>query len=224
MTKFKICGLREPEHVRAAAEAGADFLGFVFVPGVRREISPERGRDLIFDFRHSTGAGQKVRPLLVGLFANQPLEEVNRIISFSGLDAAQLCGDESPGYWHDIEAKVIRQIKVREEGTKAEVIETVTERVNEVLGAGHLALLDKSESGSLGGTGLTFDWRIAGAVARHFRIMLAGGLTPQNVAEAIATVAPWGVDVSSGVETNGVKDPAKIAAFADAVRASRKAG
>ena len=224
MTKFKICGLREMEHVRAATDASADFLGFVFVPGVRREVSPEQATELILDLRRSERGGRKGHPLLVGLFANQPIEEVNGIIRCCGLDAAQLCGDEPPAYWHDVEAKVIKQIKVREEGTEAEAIETVIERVEEVLDAGHLALLDKSEVGSLGGTGRTFDWRIAGAAARHFKIILAGGLTPQNVGEAIATVAPWGVDVSSGVETNGIKDPAKIAAFADAVRAGRSAG
>lgn len=211
MTKFKICGLREVGHALAAAEAGADFLGFVFVPGVRRQLGDEQARAVIQEYRRVRGSGG---PRLVGLFANQPLEDVNRIILSCGLDLAQLCGDESLDYCERVEALVIRQIKVR----KGQPVDEVLRRVDEVVSHGYIALLDRHEAGALGGTGRSFDWGIAREVARRYDFLLAGGLSPDNVGQAIATVAPWGVDVSSGVETNGAKDISKIVAFAEEVR------
>ena len=215
MTKLKICGLRELDHALAAADAGADFLGFNFVPGVRRQISEERARAIIREYRHLRGNGG---PSLVGLFANQPLEDVNRIVWHCGLELAQLCGDEPPEFWDRVEAGVIKQTKVRDDGPREEVIAEVVRRVSDVASRGHLAMLDRHEHGALGGTGRTFDWGIARAIAEHHRFLLAGGLSPENVGEAIAAVNPWGVDVSSGVETEGVKDPKKIAAFAEEIR------
>ena len=131
---------------------------------------------------------------------------------------AQLCGDESPEYWQRLEIPVIRQIKVREEASREETVAQVLRRVADVASLGHTPLLDKHEPRSLGGTGQTFDWTIARDVAPHHDFLLAGGLSPDNVGRAIAVVHPWGVDVSSGVETDGVKDSAKIAAFARQVR------
>lgn len=215
MTRLKICGLREVAHALAAADAGADFLGFVFVPGVRRQLPVEQAREVIQEYRRLRGSGG---PRLVGLFANQPVQEVNRIVRGCGLDVAQLCGEETPEYWRQVEAQVIKQIKVRDHGPPEAVVTDVIRRVEEVTSQGRIALLDKYEAGSLGGTGREFDWRIAAEVARHHDFLLAGGLSPDNVARAIATAKPWGVDVSSGVETEGVKDPQKIAAFAQQVR------
>ena len=215
MTRLKICGLRELGHVLAAADAGADFLGFVFVPGVRRQLSEERAGAIIREHRRLRGSGG---PQLVGLFANQSLEDVNRIIRLCGLDLVQLCGAEPPAYWARVEAGVVRQIRVRDDGPRHEVVAEVLRRVDEVVASGHVPLLDRQEAGALGGTGRTFDWSIAREVARRHDFLLAGGLTPDNVGDAIATVEPWGVDVSSGVESDGVKDPKKIAAFADEVR------
>ena len=212
MTRLKIDGLREARHARAAADAGADFLGFVFVPGVRRQLSEAEGRRVIDEYRESQGSGG---PTVVGLFANQPLSEVNRISETCGLDMAQLCGDELPDYWAQVGVPVIRQIKVRDGVDPA----LTTELVGEVVTLGHVACLDSHQSGSFGGTGRTFDWSIAKDVARHHDFLLAGGLDPDNVGDAIETVGPWGVDVSSGVETNGIKDLEKIAAFAKRVRA-----
>ena len=214
MTRFKICGLRDVTHAVAAAEAGAGLLGFNFVPGVRRQISEERALDIIDEYRRLKGGGG---PLLVALFANQPLEDVNRIVKRCGLDAAQLCGDEPPEYWDRVDALVIRQIKVRDSGSRHKAIAEVLRRVDEVVSRAHIALLDKYEAGSLGGTGRTFDWSVAAEVAKRHRFIMAGGLSPENVSQAIAAVGPWAVDVSSGVETHGVKDPDKIVAFAQQV-------
>lgn len=217
MTSFKICGLRDPGNALVAAKAGADFLGFNFVPGARRQLGEDEAREVIQEYRRSFG---KDGPRLVGLFATQPIDDVNRIIRRCGLDLAQLCGDEPPEYWDQVNASVIRQIKVRDEAPRPDVTAEVHDRIAEVVAGEHVPLLDKREPGSLGGTGRSFDWRIAQEVSGDFEIVLAGGLTADNVGGAIETVHPWGVDVSSGVETNGTKDPAKIRAFAEAVKQS----
>ena len=215
MTRFKICGLREAEHAVAAADAGADFLGFNFVPGVRRQLTVERAKEIIAEYRSVKGRGG---PRLVGLFANQPLSEVNGIIRTCGLELAQLCGDETPEFWEAVESPVIRQIRVREEALREDTLARVSRAVEQVAASGQTPLLDRHVSGALGGTGRSFDWSIAAEMARSHEIMLAGGLMPENVGEAIGTARPWAVDVSSGVETDGTKDPAKIAAFAESVR------
>jgi phosphoribosylanthranilate isomerase len=218
MTHLKICGLRDSGHALVAAESGADFLGFVFVEGVRRQLTPERGAEIIAQYRRAHGPGG---PKLVGLFANQPADFVNRVAADCDLDFAQLCGDERPEYWGRVTPGIIRQIKVRvDNGDIDEAIERTLVHVDEVLTAGHRALLDAHEPGHLGGTGTSFDWSIARAIASEHEVVLAGGLTPENVGQAITRVGPWGVDVSSGVETDGVKDEAKIRAFAAAARSA----
>ena len=214
MTRFKICGIRTVEHASAAADAGADLLGFNFVEGVRRQLQPDEGADIIDRYRVEQAHSS---PKIVGLFANQDIEEVNRIIRLCKLDYAQLCGDEPPEYWDSVEAGVIRQVKVSAEGSRAEIIRRVMAEVDAVVSRGHRILLDKHVEGSLGGTGRVFDWEIAREVAKSHDILLAGGLSPDNVAAAISMTRPWGVDVSSGVETDGVKDVAKIRAFASEV-------
>ncbi len=219
MTRFKICGLRDVGAALVAAESGAGFLGFNFVEGVRRQLQPAEGSQIIYDFRMAFDGDEM--PQIVGLFANQDAEFVNNVIHQCGLDLAQLCGDEPPGFWPELAAPVIRQVKVREDMTREDAVAVATAQVEEALDAGHLALLDKHKPGALGGTGMTFDWNIAREVSRDRPTMIAGGLNPQNVANAIWTARPWGVDVSSGVETDGVKDADKIRAFADAVRSGR---
>ena len=215
MTKLKICGLREVGHALTAADAGADFLGFVFVPGVGRQITQQRAAAIIEDYRHVIGTAG---PRLVGLFADQPVEDVNRIVRSCGLDLAQLCGYEPPDYWEQVEVPIIRQVKVRERPSRCDTIDDALRQVGQVASRGHTPLLDRHEFGRLGGTGRTFDWTIASDVARKYEFLLAGGLTPDNVGQAIATVDPWGVDVSSGVETDGAKDKDKIVLFAEQVR------
>ena len=227
MTKLKICGLRDAQNAVVAADAGADFLGFNFVPGVRRQLSMARAKVVIQEYRRLRNipdedigrrGDDSYGPLLVGLFASQTIDEVNRITEGCGLDVAQLCGDESPEYWGQVNARVIRQVRVRDEGPRSQAVDDALRRVEEIAARGHIPLLDKHEAGSLGGTGLTFDWSIAAEIALRFDVLLAGGLTPENVGHGISVVSPWGVDVSSGVETNGEKDPGKIVAFAEGTR------
>ena len=231
MTRFKICGLRDSSNALVAAESGADLLGFNFVEGVRRQLQPDEGAEIISEFRHSvrsrikSGTGSELvegrPPKIVGLFANQSPQFVNRITRLCELDYVQLCGDEPPEMWGMLDVPVIRQIRVREDPPRDQSLDMACRQVQEVLDAGHHALLDKHQAGHLGGTGIAFDWSLARDIAKDYRVTLAGGLTPGNVAEAIQTVHPWAVDVSSGVETDGQKDPAKIRAFAASVRAAR---
>ncbi|MDA0769422.1 MAG: hypothetical protein BZY79_05930 [SAR202 cluster bacterium Casp-Chloro-G4] len=216
MTEFKICGLRTLEDALAAADAGASFLGFVFVPGVRRQIDEELASEIIQEVKKHTGSDG---PRIVGLFANQPLPDVNRIVGKCNLDFAQLCGDEPPDYWDNVEAWVIKMLKVADDGPKEKLVAGLRKHIEDAVSRMHLCLLDKYTAGALGGTGKSFDWNIAAEIARHYRIILAGGLTPKNVREAMSTAGPWGVDVSTGVETDGVKDIEKIKAFGNTVRA-----
>jgi phosphoribosylanthranilate isomerase len=215
MTRFKICGLRDAANATTAADAGADFLGFVFVEGVRRQLRPEEAAKVIAEYREGRGAGG---PKLVGLFADQPVEFINDAVRTCGLDFVQLCGGEPPELWRAIDAGIIRQVRVSDDVPRGAAVDAARRSVAEALSAGHMVVLDKERAGFLGGTGESFDWAVAEQVAREFDLLLAGGLTPGNVADAIEVARPWGVDVSSGVETDGLKDPARIAAFAEAVR------
>ena len=214
MTLFKICGLRDPDSAIVAAESGASFLGFVFVEGVRRQLLPERGAEVISEYRKIAASDG---PKLVGLFANQPAAFIGSVADLCGLDYAQLCGDEPPDFWNGLSIPVIRQVKVRDDLDKPDAVALALRDVEMALGAGHLAMLDKHVAGALGGTGFSFDWEVAREIAHDHLILVAGGLTPENVAHAIHVARPWGVDVSSGVETNGEKDPVKIRTFAAAV-------
>ena len=215
--EFKICGMRSLEHALAAADAGASLLGFVFVPGVRRQVSVEQAREVISSARELRGANC---PRIVGLFANQPLQDVNKIVKQCDLNFVQLCGDEPPDYWDNVDAWVMRQVKVDDSLPRKTAVSTALNEIEEVVNRLHLTLLDKRMKGALGGTGHTFDWGIASEIARRHPVFLAGGLAPDNVRQAIETVRPWGVDVSTGVETDGIKDTAKIAAFARIVSAA----
>ena len=223
MTVFKICGLKDADAAAVAVESGAGFLGFVFVEGVRRQLSAERGAEVVAELRSSpswTSLAAENRPKIAGLFANQTAEFVNRIARDCGLDYAQLCGDETPDFWDALDLPVIRQVKVREELGREKAAALAERRAAEALASGHLAVLDKHKRGFLGGTGAAFDWALASEIGAREGLLLAGGLTPENVSDAIAAAAPWGVDVSTGVETGGAKDGAKMRRFAQAVRSA----
>ena len=222
---IKICGLRELPHMLAAADAGADLLGMVFVPTVRRYIAPEVARQMVQAFREAyPSPASAPGPVLVGLFADQPVEEVNRVAASVGVDRVQLCGSEGPEYWAQVRRPLLQLLHVPDapEGDSVQRAETVAalgERISALGQAAGLALLDRRSERQPGGLGQTFDWSLARALAdRGHRFLLAGGLSPENVLEAIATARPYGVDVSSGVETDEVKDVAKIRAFVQAAR------
>ena len=220
MTLVKICGLREPAHALAAAEAGADFVGLVFAES-RRRVTIEQARAIaraLGEPLAAAGGGaehieallRRKRPLVVGVFADAGAETINRTADAVGLDLLQLSGEEPWDMCDKLSRPVLRAVKVRD-GTSAEEIIAA-------IGPGAVPLLDTHAEGALGGTGRPFDWAVAAEVARRFPIVLAGGLAAENVGEAVRRVRPWAVDVSSGVETDGVKDVEKICAFIAAAK------
>lgn len=213
--RVKICGLRDAEHMRVAADSGADFLGLVFVEGVRRQLSVAQAEEILRSFRQGTRS-HAVDPTLVGLFRNQPAEWVQEVIARLGLNLAQLCGSEDLDYAKALGVRVVRQIRVK----NTDKPEGIAAAVRMWLDAGHIAHLDAYDPSQPGGAGRTFDWRIVVETACWPNVLLAGGLTPGNVAEAIRQVHPWGVDVSTGVETDGVKDSAKIRSFIQRARSA----
>jgi phosphoribosylanthranilate isomerase len=217
VTTVKICSIQNVSHAIAAAEAGADYVGFNFVPGVRRQLAEEKAREMIAAFRQEW---DNRGPKLVGIFADQPLAEVNRILASCGLDIAQLNGDEPPDYCREVSHPVIKAVHVPAGRPVAKVVQSLDGVMSAYEGAGAMLLLDPEVAGHLGGAGQTFPWAIAEALAKKHRFLLAGGLTPENVARAVAAVHPWGVDVSSGVERDGVKDVVKIKAFVAAGKAA----
>lgn len=210
MTFVKICGIRDAENALIATEAGADYLGFVFVEGVRRQLELDQAKTIINDYRSRL---KDRRPKIVGLFANQSVEFVNLVIAECELDLVQICGDEDAEFLAKVDVPIFRQVRVREGSGVEQVVANVERQVRPLIADGHMALLDKHQEGELGGTGVTFDWSIAARIAVEFDFLLAGGLSPDNVAEAISVVKPWAVDVSTGVETDGVKDADKIRDF-----------
>ena len=220
MTKIKICGLRSIDQALAAAEAGADFLGIVFEPQSKRFVPMEEAKRLVQSFREHW---PKDGPQWVGVFANQPLEDVNHILAHCGLDMAQLSGSESLDYCHQVVRPLFKVTHVRSDAPVQEVVEEVGPSLSTYKGQGYTCMLDTFKQGVRGGTGQAFNWEVAQELARYHPFLLAGGLTSDNVAEAITQVRPWGVDVSSGVETDGKKDTAKIARFIASVRESDEA-
>ena len=187
-------------------------MGMIFVPHRHRLINAHAGREIAQAVRASSPPNQV--PKVVGNFADQPQEEVNRIIKECRLDFVQLCGKESLEYCGQIDAGVIKVIHVDPSAIAAANVDQVAERIQTYTGVGYLVTLDRLVVGIQGGTGHSFDWSIAAQLSqRGLPFVLAGGLSPDNVAQAITEVQPWGVDVSSGVETNGVKDHDKIQAF-----------
>lgn len=211
MTRIKICGITEAPHALAAAQAGADFIGMVFAPS-RRRVSIEKAREIA-----SVVKRLKACPQVVGVFVNTPPSEVNHIAEYCGLDWVQLSGDEPWDYLGEIEKQVIKAVRVRSQQDSEDIIAEINSG-RQLPGQSFICLLDCHVEGSYGGTGKTFDWRLASQVSHRFPVIIAGGLSPQNVGEAIQIARPWGVDVSSGVETKGVKDASKIERFIQTVR------
>jgi phosphoribosylanthranilate isomerase len=216
MTRIKICGLSEIQHVLAAAEAGADFLGLVFAPS-RRQVSAKKALQLV-----EAVCNVKPRPAVVGVFVNSAADEVNRIADYCHLDRVQLSGDEDWDYCRQIERPIIKAIHVSNTSTPDEIISEIAMGYQLLPQQNLICLLDSKVGDSYGGTGQAFDWKLARKISARFPVFIAGGLTPTNVGRLVKKTQSWGVDVSSGVETDGQKDTAKIEAFIQAVRKASK--
>ena len=210
LTRVKICGLMQAEDALVAGQAGADFVGLIFVPERRRRIDIDRAQCIVSTIRENLDPP----PTIVGLFADQTIEEVDSTVQECGLDMVQLCGTESVEYCGQLAAPVIKVLHVQDSWSLEEAVATLSEGVEALGDGGHLVTLDRKAAGTQGGSGGSFNWEIASAlVEKGSSFLLAGGLTPDNVSRAMRSVYPWGVDVSSGVETGGVKDQSKIRAF-----------
>jgi indole-3-glycerol phosphate synthase / phosphoribosylanthranilate isomerase len=203
-TQVKICGLRTPEHLHAAIDGGADLVGLMFYEPSSRYIDPQSARSLL----ETRGAGQMAAEV-VGVFVNKDATFINEVVEQVGLNIVQLHGTEPPEFCQSISRPVIKalHLKSQDDLNKISAYKETSWRI----------LLD-TPTPHWGGTGITHDWSLARTVAQETPILLAGGLTPENVKEAIAHVHPWGVDVSSGVETNGQTDVEKIRTFIQNVR------
>jgi phosphoribosylanthranilate isomerase len=207
MTKIKICGIKTLSDAQTAIEAGADYLGFNFFPKSVRFIEVQK-------FIEIGAVLKKTYPSikLVGVFVNSSMDEINSILETGILDLIQLHGDESPEFcaaFKNKAYKAFRGVPKAEAGffTRSEA---------------PAFLVDAAVNGSYGGTGLTADWSAASTLAKHYPLFLAGGLKPENVAEAVQHVNPWGVDVASGVESSpGKKDVGKMHAFIRTVHSIR---
>jgi phosphoribosylanthranilate isomerase len=215
--QIKICGLRSAEAALVTADAGAHYLGFNFVEGVRRQLQPDEGTQIIAEYRAAQLESSSTnRPAVVGLFLNRDPDFVNEIARKAGLDYLQLCGDEDANYISKLELPIFKMVRVKDGTTPADLDQIVSP----LLSANNGVLLDVYDKKMPGGSGKSFDWSAAENIANRENVMLAGGLNPENVGDAIAQLSPWGVDVASGVETDGVKDPERIRAFIDAVRSA----
>lgn len=206
-TRIKICGITNLEDARFAAGALVDYLGFIFYEPSPRYIEPGEAGAII---------NWLEGPEKVGVFVNQPLDDVNQIATQTGLDYVQLHGDESVEYCELVEKPIIKVIHIEEE-TVDYLLKHQIEQYTEVA---DFLLFDTKIDGLWGGTGKSFDWSMITDLDIDIPFFLSGGLNSENIQEAIKTVQPYAVDVSSSLEQKpGLKDFAKIEAFMDEIRA-----
>jgi len=232
ITYVKICGLMDKDTACATAEAGADFIGIVFAES-RRKVTTEQAKEIVdalhkwrkvgqikpfsFDNVHDkkewytscrgklVSCMEQVRPLIVGVFADNDPDYINNIADNVGIDIVQLSGHEGFEIIQKINRPTIKAVHVGNESTDIILQQIKAYAVG--------VLLDTSDPTAKGGTGKSFDWTVARSLSEQLPIMLAGGLNPENVASAVNKVSPFAVDVSSGVETEGKKDIHKIEQF-----------
>ena len=202
MMRVKICGITRIEDAVIATDLGAFALGFVFWPGSPRCLDEEAARAIVDSLPADV--------FKVGVFVNQPIEEVRRISAAAAVNVVQLHGDEPAEYVRDVDLPVFKSVAVHE-GFAIEQLDAVPQEVT--------VLLDAHDPVMRGGTGRTIDWSLAAAAAVRRPVILSGGLTPDNVGAAVDAVHPFAIDVSSGVEQSpGVKDAGRLRALFDAVR------
>jgi phosphoribosylanthranilate isomerase len=198
----KICGITRLEDAQLAASLGAYAVGFVFWPASPRAMSASAAAAIA---RALPGSLVKV-----GVFVNQSVDDVAELVRAVGLDVVQLHGDEEPAEYASIDARVFKAVRL-------ESTEDITRAL--IVAPDVTPLVDASDRVTRGGTGKVADWRRAAQLAAGRAVVLAGGLNAENIRDAVTTVGPWAVDVSSGVEVSpGIKSKARLAAFFQAIR------
>ena len=185
MTIIKICGIKTLKDALAAIEAGADYLGFNFYPKSVRFVEKETCAEI-------TSVLKREYPQikLVGVFVNSPVDEVKNILETCHLDLAQLHGDETPEMIEAFSGKAFKAIRLTSESAEISVYPFLKSALSPAI------LVDAAVKGVYGGSGVTADWSAAAELAKKYPLLLAGGLTPENVADAVRQVKPWGVDVA----------------------------
>jgi phosphoribosylanthranilate isomerase len=202
----KICGITRLEDAQQAVAHGATAIGFVFWPRSPRYVAPDRAAEIVRTLPSAV--------ITVGVFVNEPVDRVRAIAATAGVGIVQLHGDEPPAYADAVGYPIFRSVTL-DDAVEASAAWPVGTRL----------LLDAADRDRRGGTGVQVDWSRAAAIARQHPVILAGGLTPDNVAEAIGFVEPYGVDVSSGVESvPGIKDATKVARFLENARSAFERG
>ena len=202
MTRIKICGITNIDDALMAIDAGADALGFNFVPNTPRYLKDTKAAAKIIE---------QLPPFIttIGLFVNADAEVIQGTADECNLDMLQLHGEESPQFCQSLNHRIIKAVRIKNESSVS--------HLSDYRVSGYL--LDTYVKGVLGGTGVAFDWQLAVKAKQYGQIILAGGLDPDNVASAVEQVRPYGVDVSSGVEASpGRKDPVKVGAFIQNVK------
>jgi phosphoribosylanthranilate isomerase len=214
LTRIKICGITEPVYARAALEAGADFIGLVFAPSPR-QITGATAMEI-----SAAVKAEKSDTSVVGVFVNMPASEVNEVASRCRADYVQLSGDETWDYCLQIERPVIKAVHVYPDSDEQGLLTGLNEGRRILSSKQVIYMLDTRIDDRYGGTGQIFRWGVAKRTAERFPVIIAGGLTPDNVGEVVSQLKPYGVDVSSGVEVDGIKSIEKINAFVKAVRSA----
>jgi phosphoribosylanthranilate isomerase len=219
----KICGITNLEDAHVAVEAGADLLGFICYARSPRYVEPETIAEIIDRLNADLGARASRRPRYVGVFVDETVRQVHHLLETCGLDLAQLHGSEPPVEVRALQPHAFKAIRPRQRGDAEATVSTYAPVMQTALAATDRPafLIDAYHPWRFGGTGEITDWIAAKVVARRYPILLAGGLTRTNVAEAVRIVEPWGVDVSSGVESEpGRKDHDEVRAFVQAAKTS----
>ena len=203
--KVKICGMTNLKDVKVAVDGGVDAVGFIFYKKSPRSVTMQAVRKIVLELPAFVNS--------VGVFVDETAEQINKISDHCKLDRVQLHGDESPAFCKKIRHRVIKAIRVKD-------IQSLKKLSDYPVCS---FLLDTFSEDQYGGTGKVFDWNLAYSAKKYGPIILAGGLTPNNVRQAIQRIQPYGVDVCSGVESQpGIKDHKKMQAFLKNVKAERK--
>ena len=203
--KVKICGMTNLKDVKVAVDSGVDAVGFIFYKKSPRSVTMQAVRKIVLELPPFVDS--------VGVFVNETAEQINKIADRCNLDRVQLHGNESPTFCKKIRRRVIKAIRVKD-------IQSLKKLSDYPVSS---FLLDTFSEDQYGGTGRVFDWNLAYPAKKYGPIILAGGLTPNNVRQAIQRIQPYGVDVCSGVESQpGIKDHKKMQIFLKNVKAERK--